>query len=52
MRKLFTLRTLFVAFILFFCVTPKTGFGQIAAWDFTGENTALPTSAAEVYNAN
>ena len=28
------------------------GWGQIAAWDFTNDNTPLATSAAEVYNAS
>lgn len=36
-------------FLLF--LIPILSFGQIAAWDFTGEST-VPTSTAEVFDAN
>lgn len=40
--------------ITFFTVlfSSVSSYGQIAAWDFTGENTANATSTAEVYNAS
>jgi hypothetical protein len=38
-------------FILFLLLSWNVGRGQIAAWDFFGENT-VATSVAEVFNAN
>lgn len=43
------LRLLFIALV--FALTGQVSQAQIAAWDFTGENT-VATSVAEVYNAN
>jgi hypothetical protein len=37
--------------VLLLCINSSLSFGQIAAWDFTGE-TALATSTAEIYDAN
>jgi hypothetical protein len=37
--------------VLLLCINSTLSFGQIAAWDFTGE-TALATSTAEIYDAN
>ena len=44
-------RLLLVAFFVLLMGT-FCSYGQIAAWDFFGENTANATSTAEVYNVN
>jgi trimeric autotransporter adhesin len=49
MRKLFTLKYLLV--ILFCVTTAINSQGQIAAWDFFGQNT-VATAAATTFNAN
>jgi len=47
-----TLRVLFSRFSVFILIlTSALGWGQIAAWDFTGESSPA-TSVADVYNAN
>ncbi len=52
MRKLFTLRKFLLPLTLFVSINPNIVSGQIAAWDFFGENTGVATSTADVYNGN
>jgi hypothetical protein len=46
-------RSLAFAALAIFMILPGKGWGQIAAWDFTGVGgTTLPTYAATTFNAN